>query len=275
MGYANSPGDPSPLAKIELRSISKRDFELMTAFVYTPAGEREPIKVPTHPNDCALSTDLASVPPLLWGLLPSYGRQLRGALLHDRLCDVVNAALEAPDADRTEAYRERRLADGIFFEAMRDKGSESEEDMAKRVGWFRAKLFWTGVSYGRYWKFRRVRAAVMTVQVLAGVVAVDLLARLAPLSWLADRLPWEWVQDGSTLAWIWVAALVGSVVWGRDWQVPFIGVLVGPLILPVLLLTLVVQVVLALPDQVLHWVRPKVQPPPDLGPTATLAGPNR
>lgn len=268
MGYQQSTTDASPPARIELRSISKKDFELMTAFAYRP-HEGAVIEVPAHPNDRARSTDLASVPPLLWGLLPSYGRQLRAALLHDRLCDEVNWDMRH-GRSRTAACQDRRRADDLFLEAMRDTGDGSAEDMAKRVGWFRAKLFWTGVSYGRYWKFRKVAAALLTLHVLVGVLAVDLLVRVAPLPWLAGLLPWDGVRDPGTLVLTWVAALAGSVLWGRDWQVPFLGLLVGPLILPVLLVTFAVQLLLGLPDFVLHRLRPD-QPPANFGPTVSAA----
>jgi hypothetical protein len=269
MGYQKSPADPDRPPSIELRSISRLDFELMTPFAYKPVVG-EVVEVPVHPNDCAASTDLASVPPLLWGLLPSYGRQLRAALLHDRLCDLVSKQLR-DGADRATAYRDRRRADDLFFEAMRDRGDRTPADLAKRVGWFRAKLFWIGVSYGRYWKLRKPLAALVTVHVLAGVLALDLLAGLAPLPWAADLLPWDWLHDDGVLALIWVAAVGCCVGWWRDWQVPVIGLLVGPLVLPVLLVTFVAQLVLGLPDQLLHAVRPEQQPPANFGPTATLA----
>jgi hypothetical protein len=136
MGYQKSKDDASPPPKIELRSISKTDFELLTAFAYKPT-KGEVIEVPIHPNDCAESTDLASVPPLLWGLLPSYGRQLRAALLHDRLCDEVNKSLR-DGKDPHEVYPIRRRGDDLFFEGMRDLSAGGD---LKRVGWFRAKLF--------------------------------------------------------------------------------------------------------------------------------------
>lgn len=268
MPYRAGVDDPTPPAKIELRSISKSDFELLTPFAYE-SKEHIVVEVPTHPNDCAGWTDLASVPPLLWGLLPSYGRQLRAALLHDRLCDRVNRDVAGGQEARA-AYSCRRWADSTFFEAMRDAGNGSEEDIKKRVGWFRSKLFWAGVSFGRYWKFRKIRSALLTAHVLAGVLSVDLLVRLPPLPWLADMMPWNGLQDASTLVVTWLVAVVGAVVWWRDWQIPFIGLLVGPLILPVLLVTFVVQMMLGLPDQALHVLRSVEQPPGNFGPTVNL-----
>jgi len=265
MGYQAGIDDTTDPPNVQLRSVSSWDFELRTPFAYQPSSGPA-IEVPTHPNEFAESTDLASVPPLLWGLLPSYGRQLRAALLHDRLCDVSN---KEPDA-RT-AYQKRCEADDLFLQALRDTGDGSYEDRMKRVGWFRSQLFWTGVSYGRYWTFRKLLAVLLTAHVLAGVLAVDLIFRSPPLGWLADRLPWSWAQDKRMLILIWLVALVLSLAWGRDRRLAFIAVLVGPLILPVLLVTFAAQIILGLPDWVLHRVRPNDQPPGNFGPTVTTS----
>jgi len=272
MSYQTSVDDTTPPPRVVLRSITKKDFELCTGFAFRPKVGSV-IAVPTHPNESAKSTDLASVPPLLWGLLPSYGRQLRAALLHDRLCDVVNQRLRGQPQDktvRTAAYKDRRKADDLFLEAMRDPGDGSNDEIQKRVGWFRSRLFWTGVCYGRYWRFRRFRAILMTLQVLAGVLALAAVIRLPVVSWIADRIPWHWVQDTGTLLLIWVGAFVLSVAWGRDWKVPAIALIIGVLILPVLLMTFVVQLILGLPDWVLHKISPDEQPPANFGPTAAL-----
>jgi len=263
MGYQAGIDDNSAPPNVELRSVSSWDFQLRTPFAYNPMIGPA-IEIPTHPNEFADSTDLASVPPLLWGLLPSYGRQLRAALLHDRLCDVVS---KEPDARK--AYKARRVADDLFLEALRDTGDGSREDKMNGVGWFRSQLFWIGVSYGRYWKYRKVLAVLLTGHVLAGVLAVGLILRLPPLGWLADRLGWSWAQDHRTLILIWLVALGLSLAWGRDRKVALIGVLVGPLILPVLLVTFAAQIVLGLPDWVLHRIRPNDQPPGNFGPTVT------
>lgn len=263
MGYQTGIDDTSAPPNVELRSVSSWDFELRTPFAYRPGGGPA-IEVPTHPNEFAGSTDLASVPPLLWGLLPSYGRQLRAALLHDRLCDVVN---KEPDARK--AYRARRVADELFLQALRDTGDGGHEGKMNRVGWFRSQLFWAGVSYGRYWTYRKVLAVVLTVHLLVAVLAVGLILRVPPLGGLAARLPWA--PDIRPLIVIWLGALVLSLAWGRDRRLALIGVLVGPLVLPVLLVTFTAQIVLGLPDWVLHRLRPNDQPPGNFGPTVTTS----
>src|SRR5687768_13906786 len=103
MGFQKSPTNSAKPPRIELRSVSKRTFELMTPFTFVSASGVS-VEVPTHPNRWAPDTDLASVPPPLWGLLASYGRQLRAAIMHDHLCDRVNYDsknnLGQPYADR-------------------------------------------------------------------------------------------------------------------------------------------------------------------------------
>src|SRR4029079_10454605 len=138
MGYQAGIDDKTDPPNVQLRSVSSWDFELRTPFAYQPSSGPA-IEVPTHPNEFAESTDLASVPPLLWGLLPSYGRQLRAALLHDHLCDTA------------KNYSERRTADQMFLLAMRAKGDDTLTDLQNRVPWFRSRVFWAGVCFGRYW----------------------------------------------------------------------------------------------------------------------------
>jgi hypothetical protein len=50
-------------------------------------------------------TDLASVPRLLWGLIPPYGRYIRAAIIHDYLYATGKI--------------DRERADGIFLALMR------------------------------------------------------------------------------------------------------------------------------------------------------------
>ena len=56
---------------------------------------------------------------------------------------------------------------------------------------------------------------------------------------------------------IWLVTLGLSFAWGRDWKVVFISLLVGPFILPVLLVTFAAQIALSLPDRVLHRAPPE------------------
>ncbi len=64
-------------------------------------------------------TDLASVPPFLWGVIASYGRQTLPALLHDMQCYAA-AQPHQPAAYRRRARRE---ADTLFRATLRASGS--------------------------------------------------------------------------------------------------------------------------------------------------------
>lgn len=57
-------------------------------------------------------TDGASVPRVFWALLPAWGRYSRAAVVHDYLCERINAG------DPLQFAASRRVADGIFLEAM-------------------------------------------------------------------------------------------------------------------------------------------------------------
>ncbi len=69
-------------------------------------------------------TDFASVPRVLWSLIPTYGRYTKAAVLHDYL--VRERAISRCDAD------------GLFRRVMREMG----------VGYVRRRMMWAGVRWG-------------------------------------------------------------------------------------------------------------------------------
>jgi Protein of unknown function (DUF1353) len=71
-------------------------------------GSNEFIHVPSGYN-----TDGASIPSILKGVLPPFGRYTRAALVHDYLCDLVWE--NRPHASCMTLKR----ADEIFYEALR------------------------------------------------------------------------------------------------------------------------------------------------------------
>ena len=101
------------------------------------------------------------MPDFLWAILAPYGRQLRPALLHDFRCDVAAGRVASTPGTATPPAAAlpggtpsepvRREADELFREALRSEG----------VGPGRAWLFWTGVSFGRFFAFNRVPAALL------------------------------------------------------------------------------------------------------------------
>lgn len=246
------------------------------------------------------TTDLASVPGFLWGILAPYGRQLRPALLHDHRCAVADGVL-AEDAENRDAagrpippgrsrVRVRMEADDLFREALRSEG----------VGPARSWMFWTGVCFGRFWLYARVRAIVLAALVFAAAV-LGLHALTVSLGggpprvdgWLSDRGFWlvllgvavalallrRWAlmvtiplslativvclsaagPDAPaalhSLAWHAVAAgvlLAAALGLGlvTDVRAALIAMVAAPMVPPVVLVTTLVQLILALPDLV-------------------------
>jgi hypothetical protein len=120
--------------------------------------------VPAHSGNIAKpgnSTDLATVPAFLWGVLAPYGRQMRPALLHDHLCDqAAETAAPKTEAALAEAYRLREAADYLFRDAL-------GED---KVGIVRRWIFWAGVSFGRFLNYRRLSAVGLVLLVAVGAL---------------------------------------------------------------------------------------------------------
>jgi hypothetical protein len=249
MGFQKSVTDPNPPPHIQLEEVSSKTFRLLTPFAYVPAAGPA-VAVPAHgPGE---TTDLASVPPLLWGLLASYGRQLRAALMHDHLCDEVKTMPQTTPAERAAAYASRRLADHLFREALRHGGNGSPTAVQARVGWFRAEMFLCGVTFGRYAEFRRVRAVLLALQAFGGAAAVWVAA--------ASREP-RWLYGVA------VAVLL-SALWGEDRGPALVAVLAAPVILPVFAVTFLAHLVLAVPDEVAKALHPATEPTPAIKPTA-------
>ncbi|MGY1815294.1 DUF1353 domain-containing protein [Blastococcus sp. SYSU D00820] len=127
--------DLRQLAPVPVRFWARTEFRVLTGFRYAYPG-RPPARV--RPPDAALevragdTTDLASVPPFLWGVLSSYGSHTMPALLHDRLCAV---------AERQELGGPalRRWADALFRRMLRD---EARAGIATRWAmWSGIRLF--------------------------------------------------------------------------------------------------------------------------------------
>lgn len=187
-------------------SPSSEDAELDSgiAFSYRPrsawvdrdrANRKEAYDVKSHPNDASIATDLASIPKLLWSTFAPYGRQLRPALLHDQLCDEIKSKLgpvkSADPPQRRAMDHQRRIADDLFYEALRNPG---DDDPRASLTWFRARIFWMGVSLHRLLLYRPRLLCLMIVQIaiswiLLGCILVGIANGDTPIillvSWLA------------------------------------------------------------------------------------------
>lgn len=191
---------------LTLRVETQREFRLLTDFTYTlpaaaaerignaawftlPSGAGLEVEVPAGPTDpqnadsSAGITDLATVPPLLWGLVASYGQHTLAAILHDYLCRVADTFQDPEDW-----WKRRRTADEVFWQALRDPGASPFH-----VPFLRSALLWGGVSAGRYARLwsTRVILGLIGLSVAMGFALVwalpPVLPRLAADDW---RIPW-------------------------------------------------------------------------------------
>lgn len=261
---------------VQLRTVTTRRFQLIEGFGWVD-GTGTFTSIPAHPpldlpyGDPAYnddnSTDLATVPPMLWGLLASYGAQLYPALLHDAQCVRAFAAYDNGN-DFDAGWRARSAADWQFGETLRDRGVRD----------IRRTLFVAGVTVGRYMTYRRTAYQFELGLAIAGSMLLALLnAHLAgsTLGWLNSMLPGrtDWSVEAGAW-WLWaigaVAMIVGTVLRPADWRVPLCVLLSGALLPPVMVVTWTVSVLLWLPDWVI-WVTtgrqgPRPRPAPTIHP---------
>ena len=105
MPFATTEGEP--LRALPLVYRRGRDFQVAEDFVYDNPRDGSRTLVPAHAIDLppgdGNSTDFASVPPFLWGLIANYGTQTLPAIMHDAL---VGQLLREPEEQRL--VRERR-----------------------------------------------------------------------------------------------------------------------------------------------------------------------
>jgi hypothetical protein len=145
--------------EIPLRQVSPTTFQLLEGFRYEVPNGGEVFEIPAHdpcrsPKDENNSTDLASVPQLLWWFIASYGTHTRAALFHDHFVDARDDNYEAPPRAR------RHEVDRAFERAL----GESE------LRWLRRMLVWTAVSLSTSWGPRGLKLIVAHLLALAVLV---------------------------------------------------------------------------------------------------------
>jgi hypothetical protein len=121
------------LTHFDLRELDGGDcFLVMAPLVYL-SKDGQGYTVPA-----GVTTDFASVPRVLWNVLPPFGKHTRASVLHDWLYQA------APDG------MTRGKADDLFRQAMDVCG----------VGWFTRQTMWAGVRSGGWvpWKKYRSRS---------------------------------------------------------------------------------------------------------------------
>jgi hypothetical protein len=195
----------------ELRQLDEDTFLILKTFCYraprgdpdeggvyvVPGEDYEPPGTAAAtgvvvPPDTAGETDLASVPPVFWWLIASYGNHTLAALLHDALY-VEDAEPPVP----------RRTADRLFLNALRES--------PQKAGPFRHWLMWAAVS--AFGTMRHRLGLLFGAHILA-VWALTIGA-----------VVWAWGDGILGISWTWwqvviaaVAALAFLVVLGTSWR---------------------------------------------------------
>lgn len=208
MPFLTTAGEP--LDALPLVYRRGRDFQVAEDFLYLNPRDGTRTLVPAHELDLpprdGNSTDFASVPPFLWGLIANYGTQTLPAIMHDAL---VGQLLREPEEQRLAL---RRDADELFRVALIDNG----------VHRLRARVMWAAVgleSWGRHGGARG--------RLLIGQVAVGVLAIVAAVALGIAVSPWWFAL---ALAPLLLAAPWGST-FGLVSTATYLAALYAPLIL--------------------------------------------
>lgn len=158
MPFLTTAGEP--LGALPLVYRRGRDFQVAEDFVYDNPRDGSRTLVPAHDLDLppgdGNSTDFASVPPFLWGLIANYGTQTLPAIMHDSL---VGQLLREPEEQRLALRRE---ADELFRVALIDNG----------VHRLRARVMWAAVGLESWARHGRALGRLLIGQVAIGVLAI-------------------------------------------------------------------------------------------------------
>lgn len=251
------PSGEGPFAKVTWRMLDDLGYELPDSVPDRPGRDRFVVARRHGDGD---ATDLASVPPWLWGVIASYGRHTLAALLHDDLCEQARAAGPPSSA------RMRREADHLFRVAMADLEVPA---IRRWVMWAAVRLFGEKDQPGMAAK---------------GPAIVVVLAVLATWAWVVTALLGgpdlaSLAAGGGVLAT--VASAVTAIGGRRDLAGGvLVGTVAGVVIAPALVVSLLTVVLLDAPSLVGWFARkavaaipgirvPDPGPPPKVGPMAS------
>lgn len=231
--------DGAPLTGLGLRYLGGLDFTVEQPIRWVDPRDGAGYDIPAGQR-----TDLASVPPFLWGLVASYGRQTLPAILHDTLS---HRADDAPAASR---YAVRRDADLRFRRALVESG----------VTVLRARTMWTVVALNREVRFRTALGVLLAVQAIVSITAivggVALAAALGDPRWLL-LLP---------------APAVLAIPWWRDAGLVLCCGYLGALYLPLVTAAVLASGVEYLVSLVVWLAQGRPGPTPHPGPTLRTPG---
>ena len=210
MPFIDSTGAPLDGVHLLYRPATVRLFQLEQGFAWIDPRDGSRTDIPAHdvarpPTDPHNSTDLASVPAFLWGLVASYGHQTLPAILHDALSD------RADEAPLAQQFAVRRAADDAFRIALRESG----------VTALRATTMWTVVAIQGWTRFRTPLGVLMAIQVVLGILAVIAAIVIGALG-------------HPLLLLIGLAPAVLALLWGRTAPLVIAGSYLGALYSPLI-----------------------------------------
>lgn len=240
-----------PLDRIYLVQRSPRHFQLLRPISFLEAGEPESQRVeisahdPERPAAGDNQTDLASVPPFLWGLVASYGRQTAAALLHDHLSD------EARHGDPATRIDRRRVADRLFGVALLESG----------ISIVRMLIMRSFVSVQKYVEFRCWQACALIGHAMLGIAFIYAVVAVGAGAWTAS------VDSSSWILLLILLPAATTVVWWRDALTMIVIVYAGAVFAPFILSAAIAQLVLLLVEGVVWLLAGRRGPVPVIGPT--------
>ncbi|WP_159448514.1 DUF1353 domain-containing protein [Demequina sp. NBRC 110052] len=190
----------------QLEQTGEREWTLLADVVY-----RDPDTPDAGVGDvwiapAGMTTDLASVPAVAWGVLSPSGLHTRPAIIHDHLSQSVPDELAQSPLRCREWRAHRQVVDRRFRSSMIEVG----------VPRFRAALLWMGAVVGRWWVHGHpLQVVAMVVQLAATYACIVAGLALLPSWWSfvliagPALLAFLWGRDRAAM---WVAQYPGLVL---------------------------------------------------------------
>lgn len=113
----------------------------------------------------------------------------------------------------------------------------------------RRRVFWVGVALGKYLAHGRARGALLLLpHIVIGMGAL--------VGMVASMLGWHWFGwKTRQFAIVLGASLVASVFWWRDWRLPVVAILAGPLLIAAMLVSYGAESMVFITDGAEHAFR--------------------
>lgn len=102
-------------SELVVQSIDERKWKVMERFNYNidTADSVNAVEVPV-----GFITDFASIPRILWNVLPPWGKYGKAAVIHDYMYTEHKHSVFSAEGVESFVQIERKQADGIFLQAM-------------------------------------------------------------------------------------------------------------------------------------------------------------